>query len=235
MVLRRLARRLGYLIMRLSDLGMSENTLNLTGDRNVEWSWVAANLPEDPGAVLDFGSGDSLLGLIAAMKGGNVTSLDLQKVSLPYSVNSLVTKTGDILDIDFGNAQFDLIINCSTIEHVGLAGRYGSKEVTDGDLIVMRRLRRLLKAQTGLMILTVPVGIDSVIRPWHRVYGADRLRQLLEGFAVRKKEFWSKRSGLNVWIQVGEKEALAVQPSESFYALGLFALRADARAPERLS
>ena len=41
--------------------------LDLKGDRNVEWSWVAAEMPEGPGMALDFGPGGSQLSTIAAM------------------------------------------------------------------------------------------------------------------------------------------------------------------------
>jgi hypothetical protein len=29
---------------------------------------------------------------------------------------------------------FDTVINCSTVEHVGLPGRYGGPSIPDGDL-----------------------------------------------------------------------------------------------------
>ena len=60
------------LLRRLRDrfaAGGSAAAPNLAGDRDVEWSWVAANL-SDPGAgrdrALDFGPGRSSLGLVAA-------------------------------------------------------------------------------------------------------------------------------------------------------------------------
>jgi len=77
------------------------------------------------------------------------------------------------------------------------------------------------------MLLTIPVGNDLVVRPWHRVYGIQRLGLLLKGFRVVDKEFWSKRPGSNSWIQVSEVEAFSVRASESFYALGMFVLEAD--------
>jgi len=227
MVVRQLIRRLGHLILRLSNFGKLQNTPDLSGDRNVERAWVSAHLPDNPGVVLDFGCGEALLGLTAAMKGGEVTGFDLQQVHSPYVMASLKVQTGDILDFDFGDARFDVIINCSSIEHVGLAGRYGSLDVTDGDLIAMERMRRLLRAPAGVMLLTVPVGQDAVFSPLHRVYGARRLSLLLRGFCVVKEEFWSKRPGLNVWTQVDRQEAIATQPSETFYSLGLFVLQQE--------
>jgi len=232
MVVRQLIRRLGHLILRLSNLGKPQNTPDLSGDRHIERAWVSAHLPDNPGAVLDFGCGEALLGLTAAMKGGEVTGFDRQQLQLPFVTDSLKVQTGDILDFDFGDARFDVVINCSSVEHVGLAGRYRSLDVSDGDLIAMERMRRLLRAPGGIMLLTVPVGQDTVFTPLHRVYGARRLDLLLRGFRVAKEEFWSKRPGLNVWTKVDRQEALATQPSETFYSLGLFVLQPDLEEDE---
>ena len=151
--------------------------------------------------------------------------LDLQPVHLSFKIENLKNQKGDLLDFDFCERRFDLVINCSSIEHVGLAGRYGSTDVPDGDLIAMGLLNHLLKVPNGIMILTVPVGKDAVFPPLHRVYGNERLNLLLRGFRVVKKEFWSKRVGLNIWTRVSQQEALATQPSECFYALGFFILK----------
>ena len=225
--MRNIFRKVGNSLIWLSDIGRDKTVIDLTGDRNIEWSWAAAHIPENPGAVLDFGCGDASLGLIAAAKGGCVTGIDLQQVHLPYRVDNLKVRTGDILNFNFEGAQFDVIINCSAIEHVGLAGRYGSTDTQDGDLIAMERMSRLLKLPDGIMVLTIPVGKDTVFPPLHRVYGAHRLNLLLKGFWVVKKEFWSKKEGANIWIRVSEEEALSIQPSEVFSALGLFILKPD--------
>ena len=225
MFIRHITKRLGNFIIGLSEFGKDASTLDLRGDRAIEWAWVVANIPNNPGKVLDFGCGDASLSLIAAVKGGDVIGLDQQQVHLPYRIDNLNIQKGDMLNFDFGKMQFDVIINCSSIEHVGLAGRYGSTDVQDGDLIVMERMRHILKSPEGIMILVVPVGKDSVFPPLHRVYGTHRLNLLLRGFYVIKKEFWSKRAGLNICARVSEEEAIDVQPSESFYALGLFILK----------
>ena len=231
MLVRQLIKRLGHGVIKLSDLGTSTSR-NLSGDRHIEWSWVAAHLPDKPGVVLDFGCGDAFLSLIAAMRGGQVVGLDRQPVRLTYQTPCLKIQVGDILNFDFGRANFDVIINCSSIEHVGLAGRYGSASAPDGDLMAMERLKRLLKP-AGIMILTVPVGQDAVFAPYHRVYGPNRLALLLNGFQIVKKEFWSKQANLGMWTQVVEDEALSVQPSASFYALGLFILKSALDAGSR--
>jgi len=198
--------------------------IDLSGDREIEWSWVSARIPDGPGAALDFGCGDSPLGIVAAHRGFEVTAVDLGTVSWPYRHSRLTFVQGDILDLPLAPATFDLVLNCSTVEHVGLAGRYGVTEArTDGDLAAMARLRSVMKPG-GLMLLTIPVGTDAVYAPWHRVYGAERLPKLLDGFAVERREFWLKDEQ-NRWIESSESAALNAPSRERLYGLGCFTLR----------
>lgn len=204
----------------------SLGSLNLTGDRQIEWSFVIANIPNGPGEAMDFGPGSgSYLGLIAALKGFEVVAVDLDKVDWFYVHPNLKFIQGDFLKLDFPPKSFDLIINCSTIEHVGLAGRYGVKENRpDGDLKVMAKMREILKPK-GVMLLTIPVGKDAVFTPLHRVYGKDRLPRLVQDFVVEKKKYWIKNEK-NQWVIVKEEKALSLQPQRAYYGLGCFILRA---------
>jgi SAM-dependent methyltransferase len=197
---------------------------NLKGDRDIEYSWIAANMPEGPGEALDFGSGPSYMGLIAVRKGFNVTAVDIEPVKWFYKHPNFKFIQGDIFKLEFSPAYFDLIINCSTIEHVGLAGCYRITESRpDGDIEAMKILKTILKPN-GTMLLTIPVGRDKVFTPLHRVYGQERLPKLLEGWKVLKKEFWIK-DDQNRWICVDESVALNKEPVEHCYGLGLFVLR----------
>ena len=200
------------------------DALDLTGDRDVEWSWVAARMGNGPGAAIDFGNGGSALGLIAAERGWDVTAIDLEAVWWPYVHPRLRLAQGDVLHLALPERSFDLVLNCSAIEHVGIPGRYGvTQERPDGDLEAMARLGALMKPG-GTMLLTVPIGRDTVFPPLHRVYGAERLPRLLAGFEVASREFWAKRDD-NRWTPAPEAEALAFAPRERLYALGAFVLR----------
>ena len=202
----------------------AEDGRDLSGDRDIEWSWVAARIPDGSGEAIDFGCGESPLGVVAAHAGFRVTAVDLGAVAWPYRHDRLAFLRGDILDLPLEEGRFDLVINCSAIEHVGIAGRYGVKESrADGDLAAMARLRSLLRPG-GLMLLTIPVGSDAVFAPWHRVYGPDRLPRLLQGFTVESREFWLKDPG-NRWAQSDQGTVLAAPSRERLYGLGCFALR----------
>jgi len=209
----------------------SSALMNLRGDRDIEWSWVASQMPSGPGEALDFGNGGSLLGLIAAQQGFNVTAIDSGSVQWPYVHPRLHFMHGDILKLPLPKEHFDLVINCSTVEHVGLVGRYGVTESRpNGDSEAMARLRELMKPD-GVMVLTVPVGQDAIFAPITRIYGAQRLPRLLTGYDIEKEEYWVKDEQ-NRWILSNRETALSFQSFagswdalQNVYALGCFVLR----------
>jgi len=222
---RNFVKRLGWYLVRLSDANVPQDQLDLSGDRDVEWSWVAGNLPDDPGEVLDFGPSSSTSGLIAAFHGGKVIGLDLEPpAKVKYLHFNLSMRQGDVLTHDFGGQRFDTVINCSTVEHVGLPGRYGNPDLPDGDLQAMQRLRSLMRGPASRMILTIPVGIDGVFAPAHRVYGHQRFPKLTSGFSMVRQAYFAKTRGDPRWKETARDAAFAVQGSASFYALGLFVL-----------
>lgn len=199
----------------------ADHGASLQGDRWVEWSFCFARMTDGPGRTLDFGADIGFLSLAAAQRGHDVLALDRLPSALDYSHPAVRHVKADILTHDFGDEHFDQIVNCSSVEHVGLGGRYGSFENEDGDLEAMARLRRVL-APGGRHMLTIPVGRDGVFAPQHRVYGPDRLPRLLEGYTVSEEQYWTKRE--RHWTPADRATALDVQGSAAFYALGLFVL-----------
>jgi len=151
-----------------------------------------------------------------------MTAVDLTPVSWPYRHEKLLFVEGDFLTQSWTADNFDLIINCSAVEHVGL-GRYGDPSEADGDLCAMQLMLRLLRL-SGVMLLTVPIGSDSVVGNLHRVYGTKRLPKLLEGYFVEASEYWIK-DGDNRWVLSGAGNALDRRPTSSCYGLGCFVLR----------
>lgn len=204
-------------------------TPNLGGDRGIEYGWCEQHLPTNglTKTVLDLGSaGHSHLATVAVQRGYRVTALDQQPFTPPPGVIGIV---GDMRTVK-GKA-FDVVLNCSTVEHVGLAGRYGvTEDDSDGDLQAMQNLRHMVKPD-GVMLLTIPVGRDYVHRPLHRVYGRERLPRLLEGYEVVQSAYYLKRG--DQWCEVAESEALntytvslAEDWRSNYLALGGFVLRA---------
>jgi SAM-dependent methyltransferase len=198
---------------------------DLTGDRDVEWSWVVANIQDGPGEVLDFGPGASPLGLAAAMRGYTVTAIDMGPVKRYYVHEKIQFIQGDLLKEALPEGHYDLV------EHVGLTGRYGVTEnQPDGDLEAMARLKTLLKPG-GTMLLTIPAGRDAVYAPWHRVYGQERLPRLTAGYNIVREAYYIK-DGQNLWREGARGEALdyraragAWNPRRNVYALACLVLR----------
>lgn len=220
----------GYSIARASEWGIPADRLDLSGDRDVEWAWTAAHIPDNPGRVLDLGPATSTTPMIAAFSATDVIAFDLSPpdpMSMPFSVPGLTYVKGDILNGGLPEGQFDTIINCSTTEHIGLSGRYGSTEDPDGDLKAMAIMRERMSGPHARMVFTIPVGLDSVERPYHRIYGRERLPRVLSGFKVLKEAYYAKPEPPNVWRPVSKDVALSVKGSPSFYGLGLFVLAAE--------
>jgi hypothetical protein len=92
----------------------------------------------------------------------------------------------------------------------------------EADLNGMQHLRNLL-ACDGIMLLTIPVGVDKVYPRLHRVYGNTRLPLLLEGFGCIRREYWTKDAN-NRWILADENTALSFRTTPHSYALGCFVL-----------
>jgi SAM-dependent methyltransferase len=205
--------------------------VDISGDRDVEWSFILAHMPSGPGKALDFGCGFGNLSLHAAQHGFHVMALDIQPQSFPWQHPNVNFVQGDLLRLGIAESHFDLVLNCSAVEHVGLAGRYGvTGGDPEGDLKIMSELRRLMKPG-GIMLLTTPCGQDAVFAPMHRVYGARRLPRLVDGYIVEEQLFWVKNDH-NQWVASDRSKALAVQPygnvkdpSRCSYALGCFVLR----------
>jgi hypothetical protein len=196
---------------------------SLAGDRDLEWTFCQARLQDGPSKTLDFGADAGIpLSLAAAFRGNDVVALD--QLDLRGSVRHPNVRhvVADILDRPLAGERFDTVINCSTVEHVGLAGRYDSRASSDGDLEAMGVLADLT-AGGGRQILTIPVGRDHVAAPLHRIYGEQRLPRLLERYEVVEEQFWTK--GPEAWTPADRQAALAVEGTASFYALGLFVLR----------
>lgn len=192
----------------------------LAGDREIEWTWTLAHVRREPGRVLDFGSGNGMMALGALFAGNGVVAVDLLPEEYPFDPQRIEYVQGDFNELELEPGSFDQILNCSSIEHVGLGGRYGSTDEPDGDLRAMDKMASVLKPG-GDMVLTIPVGRDAVHAPNHRIYGEERLPRLLERWDVREESFWAKPSGPR-FEPVTREQALAEAGSASYYALGLF-------------
>jgi hypothetical protein len=193
----------------------------LRGDRWIEWSFCMARIADGPGRTLDFGADIAFLSLAAAQRGHDVVAFDRLASGADYEHPRVRSLQADILTHDFGDQRFDQVLNCSSVEHVGLGGRYGSSHDPEGDLKAMAALGAVLAAN-GRMVMTIPIGVDQVCAPQHRIYGEKRLPRLLDGYEVLEEQYWQKVG--QHWGRCEPAQALATRGSAAFYSLGLFVL-----------
>jgi SAM-dependent methyltransferase len=215
-VVRKLDKRFGVVALLNGEPRPPRGGFDLEGEKLIDWAWICTNLPPGPKRALEIGPGKSPIIPAMLSVGYEVTAVDT--LADPTSlVDGFRFVQGDFNDLQC-DQKFEVIVVCSVVEHVGLAGRYNAKADADGDLKAMRRIRELLEP-TGRVLLTLPVGIDAVHEPWHRVYGRERLPKLLEGFEVVQSRFLRKRPG-GPWYGTTQEEALDTPVDIRRYALG---------------
>jgi len=161
-------------------------------ERILEHMFVHTRLPKPPAQVLDLGCAESVSSLEMASFGYDVTGVDLRE--LPLEHPSLRMVRADIAQLPFPDANFDVVVSLSTIEHVGLDW-YGMEQ-KGTDFHVAAEVHRVLRPG-GHFILTVPYG-RAALTPLHRVYDRARLDELLHlfervetAYGVRDGNFWS--------------------------------------------
>ena len=197
---------------------------DLDGEKLLDWGWICVNLPRGKKKALDVGCGISPIVPAMIAMGYEVVGIDLGN-QLAGIVAGFRPIAGDFNQLDL-DSEFDVVVACSSIEHFGLSGRYGSGEDPSGDLKAAQKILRYL-VPGGLFFLTTPVGRDAVHKPWHRVYGRQRLPQLFQGFEVVNQRFL-KKDPWGPWREVSQDAALDYPVEVRRYALGQWILRKPA-------
>jgi SAM-dependent methyltransferase len=221
---RRVDRRFGVRAWLRGEPRPPAGGFDLDGEKLLDWGWICGNLPRGRKKALEIGCGESPVIPTMLAIGYQVVGVDLGD-RLAHLVTGFTHVRGDFNQVDL-DSDFDVVVACSSIEHFGLSGRYGSCEDPSADLKAAQKILHHL-ASGGLLFLTVPVGRDIVHRPWHRVYGKARLPQLIHGFEVVQQRFFDKEPW-GPWREVGEEVALEYPVEIKRYALGQFILRKTA-------
>ena len=125
---------------------------NLIGDRDIEHLRITPNMPEGLGLASDFGSRQVALRLLAARKGFSVISIDLEPVIWYDEPLSLKFLQEDILKLALQSYHYDVDVNCSPVQHVGLpGGRRVTESISDGDIEAMA-VRKILLTRGEFML-----------------------------------------------------------------------------------
>jgi SAM-dependent methyltransferase len=195
----------------------------LIPDRAVEYSFVLQNLECPPkGKILDVGCLSSVLPFILISLGYDTYGIDIRKCPLQYPNFKFFSR--DIRYTEFPNEYFDRIIAVSTLEHVGLSGRYGSDEDPSGDIKAINEMTRILKPD-GRILITVPYGKAYKRTPDYRIYDYSRLKELLGNLRIEKVEYYkyaSDSDGFCWWRPASHSE---VMQSVGYHAIIALKLR----------
>jgi Caenorhabditis protein of unknown function, DUF268 len=222
-LLLRTARRLDQRLHRFFS-GRSSPLVNpLCGDRCIEYAFVIEQLaPLDRNkSVLDVGCcGSPLTTAISAMGFRSIHGIDL--LPSPVDFPGIEFFCGDFLTATELSPRYDIVVFCSSIEHFGLQGRYGSKDSNNADLRALRKAIGFLPVD-GRLILTLPYGVERTVAPWHRVYnkGSELLKHAAMHLRLEAESFFVRR-GARPWAACTEADAALVVPTADSYALGMF-------------
>ncbi|MFH0853963.1 MAG: class I SAM-dependent methyltransferase [bacterium] len=187
-------------------------------DRYIEYPWMLENISISRGRLLDIGStkGDNLYELLPKTIEINCININEKK----FKHKEIKFFKGDIRNTFFPDNYFDCATCISTLEHIGVSGRYGNGEDREGDIKAMKEIRRTVKPG-GILILTVPYGIRDVL-PINKLYNKKRIEKLLEGFNIINNEFRKYNPKWAVWLKVSEEEAAVTDMiRDKWYAINL--------------
>jgi len=104
-------------------------------DRYIEYPFVIRNLPKPPAKVLDVGCSGSCFPLLLTGFGYDVFGVDVREYAI---INKMKFSNFHFIKEDirknyFSDNYFDAVIAISTVEHIGLFGRYGMDDDLGGD------------------------------------------------------------------------------------------------------
>jgi len=203
----------------------------MKGDRHYEYEFAGSFVGkvgpfDDKRHMLDVGSGTrAAMAKLAVSRGWVVEAVDLMPCDWRHTGFRMTL--GDFRTVALARYAYDLIMCVSTIEHFGLPGRYDvTRYEVDADLEGMARIRKVC-ADGAQVVLTIPVGYDAVLSPYHRVYGVERLPRLLEGFKATQQKFFRKEGGVDDYVPCSYEEAMDEEPllePAHYAALGCFVL-----------
>jgi hypothetical protein len=154
----------------------------LVNERIVEQPWVFAHVGTAPRRILDLGGAESTVALSLATLGHYVTVVDPR--GYPVAHPNL-TVAAVRLEDHVPAAPYDVAVALSAVEHFGL-GHYAGGEGAQDDRAALRQLRELVRPD-GLLLLTVPYAATATADDFQRVYDADGLAGLIEGWRVRER------------------------------------------------
>ena len=193
-------------------------------DRFVEYPFAVARLPNPGAKILDIGCSGSYFPLILSSFGYDVTACDIR----PYEIlNHLAYDNFSFIQQDISSDplpenSFDTVTCISTLEHIGIAGRYGKQEDVSSDLKMADQISRVVK-RNGSALITIPYGVAEIVSPFHRIYDHARIKKIEAGFDVIEESFYSLDSSGD-WVSCTAQAGENIRGGRDKYGLALIHL-----------
>jgi len=158
-------------------------------ERVVEYPWVFAQLPHNPGRVLDAGSALNHQYLVdrRPLNQAELTIMTLAPEKRCFWSRSISYVFGDLRSTKFASDVFDIVISVSTIEHIGLDNTLlytadSTKRESDnlGYQPAVSEFKRVLRPG-GLCLITVPFG-RSGVHEWYQVFDKQMIDNVVHTF-----------------------------------------------------
>jgi len=174
--------------------------------RMIEYSFVIGKLASlDKGKLLDVGCVARLNPVPATLAsiGWEVYGIDMRQFKFRFPNFHFVL--GDIIRTDFPDNFFDAVSAVSTLEHIGLKGRYGiSQGDSRGDAKAVKEIRRILRSG-GRLLVTLPCQREAGQTALNRIYDRDSLAALFTDWEIKDRVFYTQDIE-GVWVLVAEEE-----------------------------
>lgn len=192
-------------------------------DRALEYPWAIENCNLEKGKMMDVGSTVGHMFRENLPKEVEVYTLNLEdEKRFPY-IEGITQVRGDIRKTEFDTNFFNLITCISTLEHIGVEGRYHVKQDLTGDSKAMKEMLRILKPG-GRLLLTVPYGKYDVL-PINRLYNKERIKDLSKGYNLVSSRYVKFDAKYHIWKSVKEEEAGSTDwLNERWYSIAMFIL-----------
>lgn len=187
-------------------------------DRFLEYPWMVENLMLKRGRLLDIGSTSADLLDHFLPESVEISGIDLN--ARESSGKRIKLVKGDIRKTNYLDNYFDTVVCISTLEHIGVVGRYHSDDDPKGDQKALREIHRIMK-KGATLLLTVPYGVKDVL-PINRLYNKKKLKKVLKGFRAISEEYRKYNQQFGYWFNVSESDAAKTDMlTDRWYALAL--------------
>ncbi len=151
-----------------------------------EYAFVLSEIAKmDPGKLLDVGCSArvNVVSPFACWLGWLVDGLDNREWS--YHHDNFTMRQQDARDL-LPDSYYNVVVALSTLEHVGIAGRYGiRRQDDDADIEITRNLLKAT-APYGALLFTAPFTKGNNTRlPLSRQYNTERIKEIMSGWTIQ--------------------------------------------------